>query len=146
MEILYRTLNAELQQNDTIITLWTFFARGAVIKPEGIEKYGLWLPDFKKWLGVRTYDHLIIESWLYMHHAELYLNSLGIKNYSYVIEQGYMEQNKPKCVSLQNLRNLQGFYKEMKDLASDNAHPGPITHQGFADLVYQNLLKEQRNG
>lgn len=146
LEILYHILNTKFEENDIVIILWSFFARGTVINKDGLEKYGLWLPNFKKWLGTNSYDHLKTISWYYMHHAELYLNSLKVKNYCYSIEKGLMEQSRPDYIKIKNLRELNGLYKNMPDLANDNAHPGPITHENFANLVYQNLLKENTNG
>lgn len=146
LEILYHILNFDFRDTDEVVILWSFFARGAVINADGIEKYGLWLPNFKKWLGVRSYDHLITKSWLHIHHAELYLNSIGVKNTSYIIEQGYMNSKKPAYINVKNTEQTQGVFKEMKDLGTDNAHPGPETHKAFADVVYNNLTKENDHG
>ncbi len=139
LEILYKILNFKFNHDDLIVILWTMFSRGAIIDKSKIERYGAWLPGYSKWLGAQTEEHLIFMSWVYIHHAELYLKSLNLNNYSYIAEQAPMLKYKPEFIKLFNLKDVKSTFNPMLDLCSDKLHPGPKTHEAFSNVVYKDI-------
>ncbi len=139
LQILYEILNFDFKHDDVVIVLWSSFSRGTVFNNNTIVQYGIWLPNYSSWLGPQTNHHLSTVSWIYMHHAETHLNNLHLKNYSYIIEQSDMINNKPSFIKLKNLKDVKEVFKNMPDVCDDNLHPGPITHDKFSSIVYEDI-------
>lgn len=139
LQILYEILNFKFEPDDIVVILWSNISRGTIFNNNGIVQYGVWLPNYSSWLGAQTHCHLFTMSWIYMHHAEIHLNNLNLKNCSYTIEQQEMIDNKPLFVNLTNFKDIKGIFRNMPDVCDDNLHPGPITHNTIASVVYKDI-------
>lgn len=139
LEILHTILNFNFKKDDVVVVLWSMFSRGTIFDKGKMIRYGIWLPEYSKWLGAQTENHLIMMSWLYMHHAESYLQNLNLKNYSYIVEQSIMIEHKPSFINLTNLKDVKSIFNKMPDYGNDKLHPGKITHELFSEIVYEDL-------
>jgi hypothetical protein len=79
------------------------------------------------------------DNWLTIQHCELYLNSLNIRNFSFLnLPNGALE-TKPDLIKLNN------FWDDMKlilkDKGLDGKHPGMSSHKNQANKIYEKLGK-----
>jgi len=138
-EILYRILNFDFQKNDVVVILWTFYFRDLIFKDaKNYERIGTWNKSkiFNDWAMAHSNIDLKIRSLFYMNHAELYLNSLDIKNFSFVIDPELV-QDIPEYLNIKNLKlnvNL-----TQVDKALDGYHLGPISHKRYALSFYKEM-------
>lgn len=161
LEILIKILQTEFKPDDLVITCFSFFERyffyqfteyddgyGLRFNNGDQEYYDLVKYDATdKYVEQKYYWH----NWLAIHHAELYLKSKNITNYSLTIgldkhmynlkntsnNVQLLHQSKiPSLLQLQNFLNID--FKKI-DFALDNAHPGLESHMLFASKIYTKI-------
>jgi hypothetical protein len=158
VEILAEVLNFEFEKDDLIIIGWTYVERDVVFKKDTLFKIGktsrfinygknrrlqAWTDDpvCEQWFNIFTDYDLGIKSGLHIHHAELFLDSLQLKQYHFLSHiQSYNPfENSPKWIHKpKNLINI--IFKKV-DLANDNNHPGILSHQLLADKLHDHITK-----
>lgn len=150
VEILAEILNFDFVEDDMVIVGWTYVERDVVFKEKSLFSFGgnkrlqAWIDDpvSKQWLTIYTDYDMGIKSGLHIHHAELYLNSLGLTQYHFLSHiQSYNPFEKsPKWIKKPKtlIENL--MFKKI-DLASDNSHPGIKSHQLLAEKLHDYLTK-----
>lgn len=160
VEILAEILNFKFDKDDLVIIGWTYVERDVVFKKDTLFKlnsgrgryinYGgnrrlsAWNDDpiCKQWFNIYTDYDLGIKSGLHIHHAELFLDSLGITHYHFLSHmQSYNPfENPPRWIKKPKnlIKNL--MFKKI-DLALDNSHPGVQSHQRLADKLYEYIKK-----
>jgi hypothetical protein len=138
-EILYRILNFDFQKNDVVVILWTFYFRDLIFKDaKNYERIGTWNKSkiFNDWAMTHSNIDLKIRSLFHMNHAELYLNSLDIKNFSFVIDPELV-QDIPEYLNIKNLKLNVNLIQV--DNALDEYHLGPISHKRYALSFYKEM-------
>lgn len=158
VEILAEILNFKFEKDDLVIIGWTYVERDVVFKKDTFFKIGksnrfinyggnkrlqAWSDDpvCEQWFNIYTDYDLGIKSGLHIHHAELFLNSLGIQQHHFLAHiQSYNPfENTPKWIH--KPKNLIKIMFKKIDLASDDSHPGVKSHQRLADKLYEYLTK-----
>jgi hypothetical protein len=81
------------------------------------------------------YD-LAVRSGLYIHHAELYLNSLNLKHYHFFAQPVH---NKMPTWIHHPSNFIKGFEFVRVDFATDNKHPGVESHYLTAGELFKNV-------
>jgi hypothetical protein len=147
-EILYNILNFKFEPTDSVIILWTTFARDLLfLNNSELPKYpllkpiGTWMTkekngiDIKPWLMLYNSYDLIIRSLFHIHHAENYLENLNLKNKSFVIDNTLIS-NIPNFFKFKNIETTYLRDILLYDKALDGNHPGPIAHKKLAELFF----------
>jgi len=145
IEILTEVLNFEFEPTDVIVIGWTFIERDLIYKKSFIRKLfkrqehtpvSAWIDhdESKQWLLVHNDYDLAVRSGLYIHHAELYLNSLNLKHYQFFAQplSNKMPEwiHKPTCLD-------ETFEFVRVDVAEDNKHPGIKSHYLTANELFK---------
>ena len=143
LEILYKILDFKFKKDDIVVIMWSlpnrdiYFTR--LIKP--FKQLGAWKTNkiAKKWmLTLDEYDY-IQRSWIYIHHADLYLKNLDVKYIHYPSFPDKLAVNSSlKNISIDNLY-LDG--QVICDFGLDGGHPGIESHKQTANKIF-NILKE----
>jgi hypothetical protein len=147
IEILTEILNFEFKPADIVVVGWTFIERDLIYKKSFIRKLfkrqehtpvSAWIDheESKQWLSVHNDYDLAVRSGLYIHHAELYLNSLNLKHYHFFAQPSNNKMpewiHKPSCL-------IDQFEFTRVDVAEDNKHPGVRSHYLTALELYKHV-------
>jgi len=150
--IAYTVLNFDFEPGDIVILGWTYASREMLAKaPCDITNFGIWLADpsrvhdipiYRVWLEYFYDDYdLAIKSFMHMHHINLYLKQKNLKSIQFWFEEF------PKTFALKkeyiwadSIKMDFELLEEVQhvDITSCN-HPGPKTHQIFAEYLYKNF-------
>ena len=141
LEILYRILNFKFEQDDVVVIMWTVPPRDMYFQPFGklYRRLGIWMRDrfAKKWiLSINDQDYTQ-RTWIYIHHADLYLKNLKVK---YLHCPAYSYDDKPDYLNIEN------FYHNSIveiDKALDNAHPGIASHEQISKKIFNYIYEQQ---
>jgi hypothetical protein len=145
LEILYHILNFKFEKDDIVICMWSlpdrdlYFKSNKGFKP--FKQLGIWLRHRNKlediWFKNLNFTDNCIKSWIYIHHADLYLSNLNLKYIHYPIIPHLLEEYKPSFI--QNIRNLhtEGFVN-IDTCEADN-HPGINSHIKTAEKIFKIL-------
>jgi hypothetical protein len=149
LEILNNILSFKFKKDDIVVIGWTYCHRDIVFNKLS--------PDIRINIGSEfftqhaklhsNYDNNV-RSGIYIHHTDLYMNSLGIKHYNFwapptpdhIIDRvldstiGKYVGSKPNFINGNTLHNN---ILNMVDIASDNSHPGPISHRIAAEKLHR---------
>jgi len=155
LEILYNILKFDFQDNDIVTILWSDWSRDLIfaeIDPSlnynlGFFPIGTWMTkendgiDIEAWLSIHTDYDLMIRSFMYIHHAEKYLENKKIKNYSFFTDSNNVTKHIPNFLTFNNLSDLQLWNTmfTLYDRALDGCHPGPIAHIKIAEEIYKHI-------
>lgn len=135
-EIWYDILNFDFNNDDIVVATWSYLDRFCIIKSDKIRRISPWIKEEKLYYMHYNNRHdMIIDFYGRLNHVSLYLNSIGLKNYNFIVED--IELGEP----VWNKSNVLGVFK-IKDLADDQCHPGPISHGIFADTIYTEIIKD----
>lgn len=139
LEILYNLLTFDFKNTDLIIVMWSFSDRDMLFQNSEKISIGAWQDTnlVKRWALVHCKEDMAVRSWLYIHHASLYLKSKNLKFYNVFNNYHTLKNFQPDFIQLDS---PPFDMSEKLDYALDNIHPGPLTHKNLAD----NMLKEIR--
>lgn len=147
LEILFSLLNFNFKKDDLVIIGWTHVNRDIIFNKDKHITIGPWIKDkiLESWMQTHSDYDLSIRSGMYIHHAELFLESLGIKQYHFraigsatfidKIINAFTEVKPIYTNKLKHQITKRILYK--KDLGLDNAHPGVESHKHAADQLYK---------
>ena len=139
LEILYKILGFKFEPTDTVAVMWTYPNRDMYFHNFGkpYRRLGVWMKDAfaKKWIALLDEHDYTQRTWIYIHHADLYFKSLGVK---YIHCPADRYKNKPEHLNIENL-----YLKNMikVDRAADDAHPGMQSHFQAAERIF-NYINE----
>lgn len=151
LEILNNILSFKFKKDDIVVVGWTYCHRDIVfnkLSPNVRILAGADIELFEKWSELHSNYDNNVRSGIYIHHAELYMTSLDIEHYNFwappnpdsIIDRlldnviGHYTGNKPTFI---NKNTLYNNILNIIDLASDNCHPGPISHNIAAEKLYR---------
>jgi hypothetical protein len=152
LEILFSLLNFSFKKDDIVVIGWTHVNRDYIFNKTKNIALGAWSDDniLSNWVQVHNDYDLSVRSGLYIHHAELFLDSLGIRQYHFraigsatfvdKIVNAFTEIKPLYTNKLKHQIKKRILYK--KDLALDNAHPGVESHLHAAKELYK-IINEQ---
>lgn len=147
LEILYQILNFDFEKNDVVVVMWSlpnrdmyFISDTKQIKP--YRQLGLWLSKKSgiaaEWLRKLDPIDNTIKSWLYMHHADLYLKTQGVNYIHYPAFPNEILEHKPDFVG--HIDNLYTHGLCMVDECNEDSHPGLLSQIETAKQLH-NILK-----
>lgn len=150
LEILARILSFNFQEDDLVVIGWTYCNRDIIFKKDGVdEKITPWMNGdiFKNWLAIHNEYDIEVRSGLYIHHAELYLNNLKIKNYGFWAVPGAGKKidkfltrvfnTAPRMPVFVKENTLHKNIMNLVDIAPNNSHPGPVAHTVAGGKLYR---------
>lgn len=147
LRILDTILNAEIKKDDLVIVQWSFIERGMLFLKDKKIDVGHWIKDdvVKQYYLAHTQHDLCQQTFLNMHHADLYLKSICDSYYhlmiSYETLNDPMFQNKPSWFNVDYYPL--NFYFLKKDKGINSNHPGLINHQIAAKFIKLHITKEK---
>lgn len=145
LEILWKILNTKFKSNDIVCVGWSHFTRDIIFDQE-LDIKRVHSDDnnlSKHWLLTHTDYDINIRNWLHIHHADVYLKTLGITTYHSPCAFDVDISTKPTCI---NIDNFTGVRFTNLDLGFDNAHPGMKSQEEFAKQVYKYITTSGQAG
>jgi len=148
--MLHRLLNTVFTENDVCVIMWSFPHRDMIFNKNYMPHIanfntnrdytnrtthvGSWMDDdlTKYWMLTHNNTDLLIRSWLHIHHANLYLDSLNIPHYNFFINYGQLKSHKPSYIKIPFADILVERYI---DRALDGDHPGPLSQERMAKEI-----------
>ena len=150
LEILSCILDFNFQKDDLVVIGWTYCNRDVIFNKNNIyEKITPWMDGdmFETWSGLHTDYDTAVRSGMYIHHAELYLNNLKIKNYGFWAVPGpaakidrfltVVFNNAPQMPIFVKKNTLYKNIMNSVDRALNNSHPGPLAHSIAGKKLYR---------
>lgn len=149
LEILYYLLNFDFKENDIVVIMWSLPFRDLYFKTRMFEskpfrQLKVWLnhPRWKKvWNPDSGEEDYAVRSWIYMHHASLFLKSKNLIHLHYPAAPHELVDHKPSYINIPEL-SLDGFI--VVDKAEDQLHPGLESNKLTADNIYK-ILSDKLN-
>lgn len=142
-KILLSMLNFPFEQNDLVITLWSFHHRGCILQDNG-KYFPIRVNSedniIKSFYNVHSEYDLCVDALLNMHHASYYMKQQKINYYSFFFDpkiNTYIQSNSKQQISIEthflNLRKLK------VDDAADGRHIGPLSHKIAAEYIFEKI-------
>lgn len=143
LAILHSILNTKFSNDAVCIIMWSYPLRDMIFKQsyinstemfdknidnsKNIVHMGSWVNSelTRNWLLTHNNVDLKIRSWLHIHHANLYLDSINIPHINFFIDFNSLKTHKPLFVKIP----YGDIDLTLVDCALDNSHPGPLTHR-----------------
>jgi hypothetical protein len=136
LEILYKILDFNFFETDQVVIMWTMPLREMIFNNsrDSFQRLGSWMKDntARSWMRIATEYDYTHRSWLYVHHAELYLNNKNIKHLHFPAFSWTVEC--PKYLTINNLCLDEIVHC---DSAADQAHPGVESNKQTADRIFK---------
>ena len=135
-EILHRILNTDFRPDDLVVVAWSFAGREILFHSNNVVSQTMWGPNGDKFYAAHDIEDLELKSMEYVHHAELYLKSLGI---TYAMAQIELWNFKTPHWRWYNPDDY--IYFNQLDMALDQQHPGVESHRLLAEKMYARIVK-----
>ena len=138
-------LNFDFQQDDIVIILWTFVSRISIFRENG-ERYRI-----RKFDAPKTYNKSNTYYKYFYQEADAMRNLCIKANYTQyclhrqvkILKQSYIQQH--NNFNFPSWNNVNFFDNDIdassNDKGLDGVHPGPKSHEMFADNLYLDLKK-----
>jgi len=140
-EILFTLLEFKFQSNDTVIIMWSHYLRDMMFTRwfKSLffrRRLGLWKKNAiaRRWIDQMSEQDYAMKTWVYMHHAGLYLENINLKYIHYPADPWELEKYHSNDIKLNNLYK-NGFI--CVDKALDNMHPGLLSNKLVSENMYQ---------
>jgi hypothetical protein len=142
LAILHDILKYKFLKHDVAIIMWSFTGRDLIFGEknlfgkQGSIPVGTWQKTelATHWQATHSEADVATRSWLYIHHASLFLKSIGVSVFNVLADYPTLKKYKPKFLNLEFCHT--GKYASSPiDYALDNKHPGPRTHIIMADTI-----------
>jgi hypothetical protein len=143
-QILDTILSSKIEKTDTVVVMWSYFGRDMIIDDNG-RKHRIHSVDdnalVHAWASVHGITDLMYRSWIYIHHAYLYLRSLDVDFYfAHVSRELEFLTMRPEWARDINLLDTDiGKYSAITPKALDNRHPGTKAHALTAGSIFLNI-------
>ena len=133
-EILLKILLTEFKPDDIVAICWTYAGREILMHEAGQISQTMWMRNSERFYAAHDIIDLELRSQEYIHHAELYLKSIGVE---YVMATPEYWQSSHQHRHTEKFRPMSEFEPyEFIDFAQDNSHPGLASHQRLAQRLY----------
>lgn len=157
--IIHSILNYDLNENDTVVILWSFLTRDTVFTKNGSKNVGEWDSNYMKYLNTNSNDNdIILKNLTSIFLFTKYLESKNINIYYafldpfsnfevYPHHQNFYDkifsEIKPHDLSESTwIRASDEWRIEKLDLALDNVHPGTEFQKRLGSYFY-NKIKDR---
>jgi hypothetical protein len=133
-EILLKLLITDFKPGDIAAICWTYAGREILFHEEGKISQTMWMRNSERFYAAHDIVDLELRTQEYIHHAELYLKSIGVE-YVMATPEYFMGNHQHKhTVKFSSIQDLVPY--EFIDFAHDNSHPGLQSHQRLAERLY----------
>lgn len=148
LEILYTLLQYPFAPGDIAVIMWSFasrdllFGRKLPFRKQQLIPVGAWQTTSiaRHWMMAHCNDDIAVRSWLYLHHASLFLKDKGVTFFNFFTEIRELSKVKPKFLELQYHDVLS---KSLKlDIAPDKLHPWVESHRETAERILEVICKK----
>lgn len=139
-------LKTKFDRNDLVVLAFSYFDRfsmyqiidmngtGNLVKKETVSHKKLILESMgNKYSDTKNYW----DNWLAMHHCEKFLQSMNIRNISFLNLPVGAKEIKPDLLHLSNFND--DLKLIIKDTALDDKHPGLESHKLQAESIYSKI-------
>lgn len=149
-------LNYQYISNDTVVILWTHFARTTFftdtqqvinVQPTNKDNFKYYDKQSKRvnaifYRDMFFYNNQNIENYKDINFSKLYLDSKGIKNYHFTWQQLPFNNQLTPSWNVVDLHYINLFEENniFLDYADDRAHPGIETQKHISNIMY-NIIK-----
>jgi len=143
LEILYKILCFDYKPGDVVTIYWSFTARDIIFNEQYYGKVGAWDTNkmreqikignwidtdlVKNWYAVHSKEDYVLRSWFYIHHAECFLNTKSIENYSILTEPPPLQKIFPGYLNFKNV----DFHHDYRKIYVDNEKALDGLHGGI---------------
>lgn len=141
LEILNNILKFEFKENDRVIVMWGPIPRDYLMDTG--QQIGSWMSSelIDHWVLTHSHKDLAIRSWLYIHHANCYFQSIGIKPINIAVTYEDLIKFKPSYIDKSIVDDIKmDLIKFLGDKAQDKMHPGVKSHKKIAAKIHK-LIK-----
>ena len=139
LEILYAILEFEFKENDIVVIMWSHSLRDMFIKTifnilPFRQKLGPWKTSSiaLKWTAQLSEHDYAMRTWIYMHHAGLYLGKNKIRFIHYPATMQELNKFKMPTLTIDNLHK-QGIIH--LDQCVGDTHPGLKSNAATANII-----------
>jgi len=141
LRILCEVLKFDFKDNDVVVIMWSLPLRDLQFRNNGYQEIGVWSkgPQINKMLIDGATEDYTKKTWVYMQHADLYLQTKNVKYIHYPATLDIMKYQ----LDFVNINNLFLTRTEKIDDATDKQHPGPKSHKKQADEIARILINEE---
>ena len=147
LEILHTILSFPFVESDLVVIGWTHVNRDYIFNKAKHIAIGPWSDQrtLETWILTHSDYDLSVRSGLYMHHAELFLESLNIKQYHFqalavadMVDKivNAFTQTRPVYTNKLKYQIRKAIIPKI-DLALDHGHPGIKSHRNAAQQLYK---------
>ena len=143
--IWHEVVSTEYKPDDIVIISWSHPDRWIIIKDDHpVNSFiGPWMQDkISKTFYKKFYDSrdMNVDFNLRMHHAKLYLDSVGVKNYHLVQTSEHIDQLEWNSVELLTPKFFDIFVS--LPASQDGYHPNEQAHKKYADEIYKEIAED----
>ena len=149
-----KVLNTKLSNTDTVVFMWSYFDRTCFFQDDNTYRRLMgqdianvtmsasdkkYTKQFYKQFYTRT--DLLIETFMKINFAKLFLDTHGIKNYHFTCDDMLTKMSVPvwNCANV----TIPDGIKHNVDFALDNQHPGPVSHSIIASQIHNYIQENQ---
>jgi len=139
-EILLKLLITDFKPGDIVAICWTYAGREVLFHEAGKISQTMWMRNSERFYAAHDLPDLELRTLEYIHHAELYLKSLGVEYVMATPEyfmHGHQHRHAEKFSKMSDLVPY-----EFIDFALDNSHPGLASHQRLAERLYDRYYRD----
>ena len=146
-EIWYNIINAKFETDDVVTILWTYFDRYCILQKNNTDQIGAWKTDvLSKQFFKYFYDEydMLLNLYLLIDHVQYSLeNKVKLIKHFLVFKPHEWIKNYDKDFTW-NMAHPVLFLDDIDHFpkALDKNHPGPKTHEMFAEKIYNEIRNE----
>jgi hypothetical protein len=139
LEILYAILEFKFEKTDTVVIMWSHSLRDMFIKTSfnmfpSRKQLGSWKTSSiaLKWAAQLSEHDYAMRTWIYMHHAGLYLNKQNLQFIHYPATMQELNKFKIPNLTIDNLHRDGIIYL---DQCIGDSHPGLQSNFATANII-----------
>ena len=149
-----KMLDTKLSNTDTVVFMWSYFNRTCFFQDDNTYRRLMaqditnnnksasdkkYTKRFYKQFSTET--DLLIETFMKINFAKLFLDTHGIKNYHFTCDNRLLQMAPPvwNCANV----TIPDGSKHNVDVALDNQHPGPMSHSIIASQIHNYIQENQ---
>ena len=139
LEILYSILEYKFEETDTVVIMWSHSLRDMFIKTTfnmfpSRKMLGVWKTSSTalKWTAQLSEHDYAMRTWIYMHHAGLYLDQNKIKFIHYPATMEELNKFRMPNLAINNLYTSGIIHL---DQCIGDTHPGPKSNEATANII-----------
>lgn len=149
--VLSEILNYEFKGSDTVVVMWTMTERDCTFSHTGVKEFILNSNDKRTlyWSAIHDHQDMWYRTWIIMYHAFLHLKKLNLKFYFVPLSSEELFKYDPPNFTSDITFLPHGFWDVYRNtkfpLALDNSHAGHEYHEYFTNLIFNDIILNNKN-